>query len=1018
MTMQVRTLLIAVIALGGALAEPVAWTAQASSVPAQGSFEPALRELWNRGSERFQRQWLIAGPVSAEVAETVDPLQLEPAAGRQLTTRDPAAKWVAQSSWSDVTDVNASPSRAPDIDDRVIDRFVFVAGTLANAAAGAAELSIGSERAYSVWLNGKLVHTRQTAHAFAPDQERIGVELRAGNNQVLLRLHETSAGQSQFSLRAVPPGAALKRIDEVAPSLVSANDQSLAVRTHFTAQSDAAPVTLEVVAAGGEVVARQTAARGEVVRFDSTKWRDGAYDIRIATSNAWKQPQIRYLPWYKGDAIAAVRRLIAAAETAQDDVQGAAVRMLAAMATDRLGGSIDAATREAYRLVHAPLMEFEELQLEASGRPARTRPSGFVRIAYTDDVDGSTQFCRAYLPAEYSATKQWPLILSLHGYNPGNPEYVDWWSVDTRHHPIAENKATIFIEPHGRGNAQYLGMGDRDVMRCLDEAKRRFSVDAERVYLTGESMGGHGTWAIVTRHPDVFAAAAPIFGGWDFRITTINTPVTPPKPATALEAFWFERGSSFANAENLLHVPMLVIHGDADPAVHVANSRHAVQLMQRWGYDIRYHELPGWAHEDLGQHPVVADWLLSHRRVASPATVRLRSTDLAGASAYWLRVRAFENPSEVIRVVAQVLQPGLVRIDSTNVAALTLDLPAALRGSAEKLRVVWNGHAHELNAANGGELGSIPAVAKLTKRAGLEGPLPAVIATPFAVVVGTTSADPRMRETIRARADSFAQQWLSWQHQPLRMLKDTEVTAEHEKKYSLVLLGGADSNAVTRKLAKQLPFEASRNGVVVDGRVWKVQDSVLQVIYPSPLAADRYVYVIAATSPEGMYFWTPQLVHFTWGNPLTIFDWLIQDGRLPPPGTQNSAIPNVAAGVFDASWRRKDQWTTMRDAKSASHWTLRRAPAKDFVPSAAALGAVEGRYELFSGATLRFRSEGDRLLAELPDGTNPALSAESDFIFVVPQTGDVVEFVRDANGNVSGASVQNQGSLMWAKRLP
>jgi hypothetical protein len=396
----------------------------------------------------------------------------------------------------------------------------------------------------------------------------------------------------------------------------------------------------------------------------------------------------------------------------------------------------------------------------------------------------------------------------------------------------------------------------------------------------------------------------------------------------------------------------------------------------------------------------------------------LRSTDLAGASAYWVRVRAFQNPSEVIRVVAEVLQPGLVRIDSTNVAALTIDLPAALRASTEKLRVVWNGQTHELNAANGGELGSVPALSKLPKRAGLEGPLPAVIATPFAVVVGTTSSDPRMRETIQARADSFAHQWLSWQHQPLRMLKDTEVTAEHEKSYSLVLIGGADANAVTRKLARQLPFEATRNEIRVDGRVWKVKDSVLQAIYPSPLAADRYVYVITATSPEGMYFWKPQLVHFTFGYPVTMFDWVIQDGRRPPPGTQNAAIANVAAGVFDASWRRKDQWSVIRDYKSAASWTLRRAPPKDFAASADALRAIAGRYELAPGAVVLMRPEGNRLVADIPTGGSITLTSESDSIFIVPETGDAVEFIRDANGNITGASVENQGSLIWAKRLP
>jgi poly(3-hydroxybutyrate) depolymerase len=1015
--MQVRMLLIRAFALG-ALVLSIPCAGQASSEPSQGPFEPVLRELWNRGSERFHRQWLIAGPVAAQVASTVDPLQLEPAAGEQLTARDPGVKWATQVSWSDVTDVNTGASRAPETDGRSVDRFVFVAGTLSNSSPGPAELAIGSERAYSVWLNGKLVHSRNTAEAFSPDTDRVPVELRAGDNQLLLRFHETSAGPSPFSLRAVPPGAALKKVDEITPSLVASSDQSLAVRTHLAAEKDAAPVSLEIIAAGGEVVARQSAPRGDVIEFESKSWRDGAYDIRVSTQNAWKEPQVRYLTWYKGDPIAAVRRLIAAADAAKDDVQGDHVRMLAAMAKDRLGGSIEKATAAAWRLVHSPLMEFEELQLEAQSRPARLRASGFVRIAYDDAVDGSTQYCRAYLPGDYSAAKQWPLILSLHGYNPANPEYVDWWSVDTRHHPIAESKGTIYIEPHGRGNAQYLGIGDRDVMRCLDEAERRFSVDADRVYLTGESMGGHGTWAIVTRHPDVFAAAAPVFGGWDFRITNVNSLVNPPAPATALEAFWFERGSSFANAENLLHVPLLVIHGDADPAVHVANSRHAVQLLQRWGYDIRYHEMPGWAHEDLGQQATIADWLLSHRRVAAPATVRLRSTDLAGASAYWVRVRAFQNPSEVIRVVAEVLQPGLVRIDSTNVAALTLDLPAALRGSAKQLRVVWNGQPHELNAANGGELGSMPSNSKLSKRAGLEGPLPAVIATPFAVVVGTTSSDPRMREIIQARADFFAQQWLTWQHQPLRMLKDTEVTAEHEKAYSLVLLGGADANAITRKLAKQLPFEASRNGIVVDGRSWKVKDSVLQALYPSPLAADRYVYVITATSPEGMYFWKPQLVHFAFGYPVTMSDWIIQDGRRPPPGTQNAAVANVAAGVFDASWRRKDQWSVMRDDKSTANWTLRRAPPKDFVPSQEALQAIAGRYELFPGTTVLFRPEGNRLVAELPDGSSITLATESDSIFIVPQTGDAVEFIRDPSGKVSGASVENQGSMISAKRLP
>ncbi|MBM0106588.1 prolyl oligopeptidase family serine peptidase [Steroidobacter sp. S1-65] len=993
--------------------------AQGSQTSSPASFEPPLRDLWARGSERFQRQWLIAGPVDVQLSVSVDPSALKPAARQLLTPQAPSVRWMPHTAWSDVTDLNVSPPRAVEYGDEMVDRFVFAAASMSSTDGGPAELSIGSDRPYSVWLNGTLIHTRQSAEAFSPDQDRIPVELTRGENLVLLRFHEASVGPSQFSVRAVPPGSALRRIDEVTPSVLPSPDDTLAVRTHFKTEQEAVPVVVQVIAAGGDVVARQSGARGEVVRFDATAWRDGAYEVRISTQDAWQQTQVRYLPWYKGDPMAAAHRLIAAADAASDDVPGDSLRMLAALAKDRLGGALDKASRSSWPLIHSALMEFEELQLEAQGRIARARPSGFVRIAYEDAIDGSTQFCRAYLPADYSAARPWPLIVTLHGFNPANPEYVDWWSIEQRHHRIAETKATIVIEPHGRGNAQYLGIGDRDVMRCLDEAKRRFTVDADRVYLMGESMGGHGTWAIATRHPDVFAAVAPIFGGWDFRISNISGPSTAPPPRTSLDAFSLERGSSFANAESLLHVPLLIVHGDADPAVNVEHSRHAARMMQRWGYNVRYHEMPGWAHEDLGQHSAIADWMLTHRRIAAPRTIRIRSTDLAGAAAYWIRVRTFQRPAEVIRVAAEVLEPGLVRIDSSNVAALTLDLPASLRDPMGKVQIVWNGQTHQPREPSGViELGT-RASSGLHKRAGLEGPLPAVLATPFVVVVGTVSPEERMREQIQARANAFSRQWHSWQHQPLRMMKDTEVTAEHEKAYSLILLGGADANAVTRRIAKKLPFSASRNGIVVDGRKWPVQDSVLQAIYPSPLAADRYVYVIAATSADGMFFFRPQLVHTVFGYPLTMFDWIIQDGRRPPPGTPNVADANVAVGVFDASWRSADdRWTKARDPQTASQWALRRAPTKSGVASPSALQAVAGKYEMSPGAIVTISVQGDRVVAEPPGGEMLELVPEGDTMFSRHDSGEPVEFIRDDAGNISGAFVEHQGALLWAKRLP
>lgn len=1013
--MAVRSSQLARIVALSVLVSAFALPLHASS--ASPAFEPALRDLWTRSSERFQRQWLIAGPLDAAAAETLEPAALRPAAGDALHSSKPDVRWVPHTSWGDVTDLNTIGNRAPESSASPVDRFVFVAASLPSATARRMELSIGSERPYSVWLNGKLVHTRDAVDVFAFDRDRVPVEMEQGENVVLLRFHETSAGPSQFALRAVPPGAALARIEEIAPAILSTDGGVLAVRTHFEAEKHSSPVLVQVLGAGGAALGEERVARGEVARFETAAWPEGAYEIRTTTQDAWGRASVRHLPWYKGNAIAAVRNLIADAKKADTGPRGDTIRMLAAMATDRLGGSIDKASPASWRLVHSPLMEYEELVLEARGHAARVRAGGFVRLAYTDEIDGSTQFCRAYLPLEYTSERSWPLIAFLHGFNPANPEYIGWWDVDRRHHAVADARPTIVVEPHGRGNAQYLGIGDRDVMRCISEAKRRFAVDEERVYLTGESMGGHGTWAIASRHPDVFAAAAPVYGGWDFRITDVSSLSSEPPPKTAMSAFALESRSSFSHAENLLHVPLLVIHGDADAAVHVENSRHAVKLLQRWGYDIQYHEMPGWAHEDLGRRLAIADWLLQHRRVSEPKTVRLRSTDLAGASAYWVSVRAFENPAEIVRVNAQVLQPGVVRVDSTNVAALALNLPKPFRGADDKLEIIWNGEAHEIGL-NGGEalLGAAPKAA-LSKRPGLEGPLPAVIATPFAVVVGTTSSDLRMREIIQAHADAFARQWLDWQKQPIRVLKDTEVSRDDERAYSLILLGGADANAVTKRLANKLPFRVSRDGIVVDGRKFAVADAVLQAIYPSPAAPDRYVYVAAATSPGGMYFWRPQFVNFVQGFPVTTFDWIIQDGRRPPPGTTDTHAANVAAGVFDVSWRRQDRWTVLRDEAAVSHWTLRRAPTKDFVASPAALQAAAGRYELFPGFVLTFRIENGNIVVDVPGEASIPTVAESDSLFVDPRSGNAVEILRDDAGNVIGASVDSPRGIVFAKRL-
>src|SRR5262249_38140330 len=159
-----------------------------------------------------------------------------------------------------------------------------------------------------------------------------------------------------------------------------------------------------------------------------------------------------------------------------------------------------------------------------------------------------------------------------------------------------------------------------------------------------------------SRHPDVFAAIAPVFGGWDSRL--LEKDGGRAAAGDDWQHFVQEQDASFAGAEGLLNVPVFIHHGDSDQGVNPEHSPYGARMLQRWGYDVRYHEHPGLGHEWLGARDEIVDWLLVHRRDPAPRRVRLRAASLGAASAYWVRVLARDSVSEFTLVDAAVVEPG------------------------------------------------------------------------------------------------------------------------------------------------------------------------------------------------------------------------------------------------------------------------------------------------------------------------------------------------------------------------
>ena len=892
-------------------AAPAPGGAADSPTSASAGYRDRLRELWTRNDEHFLRgEWLVLGsfPPGPEGPDLrTDSLAAaggEAAVHPQAEDPQPLADGTMLS-WRPVTAFHDPVDISQGLSGTSRTGVAYAFRTFTRASAGKAQVALGSDEGVRVWVNGRLVHEHLAPRALVPDEDRIEVDLQAGENTLLVKSVQT-AGPWNFCVRVLETGTVLRRRAEIGPAILGDRGGLLEVRTDLPGASrDEAPVTVQAVGAGGRVLAAVKAARGETVRLDSGSWPGGAYEIRCTTRTFLGRDWSIHLPWYKGDGVAAARALVragqAAAGSRPDDL---VVAMLAEMVQDRLGGDLDAVRGNPWWLVHSPLMEFEELELARAGRGGPVRPYGFVRLAWRDGIDGSAQFCRAYLPPGYDPGRKWPVVVQLHGYHPQNPPYHRWYFADARHAPLntdyADNHEVIVLEPHGRGNTAYQGLGELDVLRALRTAKERFSVDEDRVYLMGESMGGEGVWRIGARHPELFAAIAPTYGGFD-----IGVVVPEPELAklSAAELAFLETYASFNQIDSLLNLPVFVHHGGADRAVPVEDSRKIVRTLQRWGYDVRYREHTGLGHENLLIADEIVDWFLQRRREAMPAHIRVRAVDLASASAYWAQVEESDDQLAPIDLDAEVVGANTVRLDTRNSLRVTLAPAAPIVDPARPVTVVWNGVARVVPFANGRlTLADAAAgAAPLRKTPELAGGIRALYDTPFAIVIGTVSGDAAMREACRARGQAAAAFWRGFQNQPARVFDDVALGDDQARAYSLLLIGGPEENAVTRRLAAQLPIATAAGEIRIGPRAFRATDAGVQLVYPSPFNPARYVSVVAGTSAAGLSSWDcAETAQNRW-------DYVLFDAK----SSSEPLVPErlrIASGFFDAAWQFSERF--------------------------------------------------------------------------------------------------------------
>ena len=251
-------------------------------------------------------------------------------------------------------------------------------------------------------------------------------------------------------------------------------------------------------------------------------------------------------------------------------------------------------------------------RIESFKRRAPALVSRFEKRVYKDQ-SGNVMPYRLFRPERIVKSRKYPLVLFLHGAagsaTDGEKQLEGAnmfgglvWALPENQKRFPAfvvapqsniNWPAAKIEPGKRPVLiPGLGLGSRLALEIVKQLVSEFPIDSARIYVTGHSMGGAGTFNLIAYRPGFFAAAVPVCGLPDFSM-----------------------------AKAMAQTPIWNFHGDKDGIEPVATSRRIIQEIRKVGGRPRYTEYPGVEHNSFMwayTEPGLAEWLFAQRRVSVP----------------------------------------------------------------------------------------------------------------------------------------------------------------------------------------------------------------------------------------------------------------------------------------------------------------------------------------------------------------------------------------------------------------
>ncbi len=543
-------------------------------------------------------------------------------------------------------------------------------------------------------------------------------------------------------------------------------------------------------------------------------------------------------------------------------------------------------------------------------RPEQTRRETFV-----SGIDGSVQYYAVTpaqpAPVEGAGSTGRPaaaLVLSAHGAGVEAQGQAEAYAPKSWAHVVAPTNRRSY-------GFDWEDWGRLDAMEVLGIAQRKLRTDPAQTYLTGHSMGGHGTWQLGATFPDRFAAIAPSAGWISFFTYAGGRRYEGSNAVAQLVHRASTPSDTLVLASNYLHHGVYILHGDADDNVPVSEARAMRRVLEGFHRDFAWHEQPGaghWWGNACVDWPPIFD-LFGRHKIPTDESVRAVHFTTANpgisSSSHWISIEAQVRSLAASTVDAQWDPPAQrVRVRTDNVTRLALRLPRGATRSGGTMSVEIDGQRWTNLPAPPGPESTMwfrrdaaawapsvrpPAAWKGPHRAG---PFKEAFQHRMLFVYGTGGTTEENAWTwAKARFD--AETFWYRGNGSVDLVSDVAFLAEgrRERDRGVILYGNADNNRAWSELLGDSPVQVRRGGVRVGARELAGEDLACLFLRPRPGSDVASVGVVSGTGRAGLRL-TERIPYFLAG--VALPDLVVLGTETLRTGEEGAR----GAGYFGEDW--------------------------------------------------------------------------------------------------------------------